>query len=279
MFYDPTLFDYNLIIPVWAWMIIGMILVGMLMIVLMAISWWLLRPVSSYGKVNDAATAKGSPTQVFSIWKNRSFVIEMMYYYGNVLAYANPMEKMQMWFHNSEKATGISANKPVMITRDGFDGTVDFIAEMAVCETPRKFNADWGFELVKRTDMNGNPVLGADGKPIIDQKERKDSEGNSYLMSTFADIRKRMKLLEKLYPDGINIPIYQLYDLAKIYQFTPQGQDSLEFGGVTIDDAREWMREDETEKPGWFERNSLFVVCILVGIIATAFVYMAFPVK
>jgi hypothetical protein len=149
---------------------------------------------------------------------------------------------------------------------------------MAVCEIPRIFNQDWGFELVPRTDINGNEVLDELGQPIMKEQERKDPNGDSYLMATFSDIRKRLKLLEKLYPDGVRIPIYQLYDLAKVYQFTPQGQDSLEFGGVLIDDAREWLLDNDKEPEGWFSKNSLLLLCLLVGIVTTAIVFVQFPV-
>ena len=278
LFYNPQFFDNTtLILPVWMWTIMVLAFFGFIAVVLMFYVWFIMKPVSGFGKVGDAATAKGSPTQVFSIWKNRSFVIESMWYYGNILAYGNPLQKMQMWFHNSEKATGVSANKPVMITRDGFDGTVDFVAEMAVCEIPRIFNADWGMEVVQKTGIKGEPIVDETGQPVMMERERKDADGQSYLMTTFADIRKRLKLLDKLYPDGVPIPIYQLYDLAKIYQFTPQGQDSLEFGGVLVDDAREWLLDADKEKPGWFSRNSLLILCLLVGIVTTAIVFVEFP--
>ena len=252
--------------------------VGGIVIIMMVYVSFVMKPVSGFGKVGDAATAKGSPTQVFSVWKNRSFVIESMWYYGNILAYGNPLEKMQMWFHNSEKATGISANKPVMITRDGFDGTVDFVAEMAVCEVPRIFNEDWGFEVVPRVDINNQPMKDENGEIIMKSQERKDADGNPYILASFADIRKRFRVLEKLYPDGVPIPIYQLYDLAKIYQFTPQGQDSLEFGGILVDDAREWLLDSDKEKPGFFSKNALLIICLMVGIVTTAIIFVQFPV-
>lgn len=277
IFYQPEFLDYTIIMPIWAWIILIMVFIGFVGAIAMIYIWFIMKPVAGYGEVGDAATAKGSPTQTFSIWKNRSFVIESMWYYGNILAYGNPLNKMQMWFHNSEKATGLSASKPVMITRDGFDGTVDFIAEMAVCEIPRIFNKDWGFELVPKTDINGLPIV-EDGKPVMIERERKDQNGELYILSTFADIRKRMKILEKLYPSGIPVPIYQLYDLAKVYQFTPQGQDSLGFGGDLVEEAKEWLDNSDKEKPGWFERNSLLVICVLVGIVTTSIIYMVFPV-
>ena len=278
VFYNPELLDYNLLVPVWFWILLIMAFVGFVGLMIMVYVWFIMRPVAGYGQVGDAATAKGSPTQTFSIWKNRSFVIESMWYYGNILAYGNPLLKMQMWFHNSEKATGVSANKPVMITRDGFDGTVDFIAEMAVCEIPKTFNKDWGFELVPKLDIDNQPIVDDEGDPVMIERERRDQDGNLYILSTFADIRKRMKLLEKLYPEGIFVPIYQLYDLAKIYQFTPQGQDSLGFGGDLVEEAKEWLLDSDKEKPGWFAANSLLIICLLVGIVSTAVVFMEFPV-
>lgn len=283
-FYAPGSFDYNLLMPVWAWIILAMVFFGFLVLIGMAYVFLIMRPISGFGKVGDASTAKGSPTQVFSIWKNRSFVIEALWYYGNILAYANPLKKMQMWFHNSEKATGLSAGKPVMITRDGYDGTVDFIAEMAVCEIPKIFNRDWGTELRQKRVFEPSTkkwvlVVDDHNEPILETVERKDDEGNPYIISSFSDIRHRMKLVEQLYPDGIPIPIYQPYDLAKIYQYTPQGQDSLEFGGVTIDDAKEWLINEDKPPKSWFEKNALLLLCVVIGIIGVAFVFMAFPIS
>ncbi len=278
-FYMPEFFDMNLIVPVWLWILLGMIFIGFIAMIGMLYIWFIMRPVAGYGSVGDASTAKGSPTQVYSIWKNRSFCVESLWYYGNILAYGDPFSKMQMWFHNSEKATGVAAGKPVMITRDGYDGTVDLIAEMAMCEIPKIFNRDWGFERVQQTDIDGNPAFDQSGLPIMVERERKDQNNEPYILASFADIRKRMKLLEKLYPDGIRIPIYKRYDLSEVYVYTPQGQDSLELGGVLIDDAHELVRDEDEEKPGWFEKNSLLIIVVMVGIISTAFIFMAFPVK
>ena len=278
LFYMPSLFDYNLIIPVWLWIILIMIFLGFVAAVAMVYVWYVLRPVAGYGSVGDTTTAKGSPTQVFSIWKNRSFVIECMWYYGNMLAYANPLKQMQIWFHNSEKATGTSANKSVMVVRDGFDGTVDFIAEMAMCEIPKRFNADWGFELVPAVDVDGNPVIGEDGKQMMREVERKDDKGESYLLTKFSHIRQRMPLLEKLYPDGVEIPIYKPYDLSEVYRYTPKSQDSLKYGADIVEEAKEWAREDDKDAPGLIDKYGLVILCALVGFFSTGFVWYIFPI-
>ena len=279
IFYDPTFWDYQLLIPVYMWIALIILFVGFVVIVAMIYIWFVMRPVAGYGSVGDAATAKGSPTQVFSIWKNRSFVIESMFYYGNLLAYGNPLNKMQMWFHNSEKATGISAGKPVMITRDGFDGTVDFIAEMAVCAIPVMFNEQWGFELVQKNDLDGIPILNENGQPVMYERERKDENGQPYMLTTFSDVRKRLPILEKLWPLGIPIDIYKQYDLAEIYRFTPQDQDSLKFGGDLVEEAKEWAREDTDEKPGFFDKYGLVIICAIIGMGTLGFIWYVFPIK
>jgi hypothetical protein len=281
-FYMPEFFDMNLLMPLWAWILLGMIFVGFVAAVAMLYIVLIMKPVAGFGKVGESSLAKGSPTQVFSIWKNRSFVIESLWYYGNILAYGDPIKKMQMWFHNSEKATGLSAGKPVMITRDGYDGTVDFIAEMAVCEIPKIFNRDYGFEQRQKREFDPQSnkwvlSVDADGNAIMETVERKDDNGKPISISSFADIRRLMPTLVKLYP-LIPIPIYQLYDLAIIYQFTPQGQDSLEFGGITMDDAKEWLISEDKPPKSWFEKNALLLMCVLMGIMGVAFVYMAFPI-
>lgn len=278
MFFDPFFWDnQSLLLPVWLWIILAMVFIGFVACVAMIYIWFVMRPVSGYGAVGDASTAKGSPTQVFSIWKNRSFIIESMWYYGNLLAYGNPLAKMQMWFHNSEKATGISANKPVMITRDGFDGTVDFIAEMAMCEVAPRFNREWGTEMVPRKDIDGKILLDDRGEILYKEQERKDENGDPYMLIRFSDIRRRMPLLEKLYPDGVEIPIYQQYDLAKIYQYTPQEQDSLKFGGDIVEEAKEWVREDEQSTPGILDKFALLGVCALIGIASIGILWYILP--
>jgi len=280
MAFDPNTWDYTLLLPIWGWIIIFLLGVGFVVLVAMVYVWIIMRPVSGYGAVGDStALSKGSPTQVFSIWKNRSFVIECVWYYGNMLAYGNPLTKMQMWFHNSEKATGVSAEKPVMITRDGFDGTVDFIAEMAVCEIPPLFNSQWGFELVPRTDINGRVVIGEDGTPELKEVERKDDNGIQYMLSTFSDIRTRMSLLEKLYPDGVPIPIYKPYDLSEIYRYTPQNQDSLKFGADIVEEAKEWSRDDERNTPGLFDRFGLLIICGICGIASVGMLWYILPIR
>jgi hypothetical protein len=292
LFYMPSLFDYNLIIPVWLWIILIMLFLGFVAAVAAFYVWYVLRPVAGYGSVGDTATAKGSPTQVFSIWKNRSFVIECMWYYGNMLAYANPLKQMQIWFHNSEKATGTSAGKSVMVVRDGFDGTVDFLAEMAMCEIPKRFNADWGFELVPAVDVDGNPmfepvideygnpVMGTDGVPekrqLMREVERRDVDGIPYILSTFSDIRKRMPLLEKLYPD-VEIDIYKPYDLSEVYRYTPKNQDSLKYGADIVEEAKEWAKEDDKGAPGLIDRYGLIVLCAMIGLATTGAVWYIFP--
>jgi hypothetical protein len=292
LFYMPYLFDYNLIIPVWLWIIIAMIFIGFVAAVAGFYVWYVLRPVAGYGSVGDTVTAKGSPTQVFSIWKNRSFVIECMWYYGNMLAYSNPLKQMQIWFHNSEKATGTSASKSVMVVRDGFDGTVDFVSEMAMCEIPKRFNADWWFELVPAvdvdgkpmfepvTDSDGNTVMDTDGVPVTRQMmrevERKDADGKPYILSTFSDIRKRMPILEKLYPD-VEIDIYKPYDLSEVYRYTPKSQDSLKYGADIVEEAKEWAHDDDKGAPGLIDKYGLIILCAMIGLGSTGIVWYIFP--
>ena len=267
--FDPNLMDLSIIgVPLWLWLIIAIIFAGLIMITAMAIYWWIMRPVASAGSVGDAATAKGSPTQVFSIWKNRSFVIEGMWYYGNILAYGNPLQKMQMWIHNSEKATGVSANKPLMITRDGFNVVIDLIAEMAMCEIPEMFHRDFGWETVQDVDENGVPLIDDDGHPVLIKCERLDSKGNPVALTSFAAIYRAMPFLEKKYPAGVPIPIYQPYDLSKVYRFTPQNEDSLKLGVDLVEEAKEWARDEEGKDPGFFDKYGVMIICGFVGLIS-----------
>jgi hypothetical protein len=267
--FDPNLMDLNILgAPLWFWMMLALVIVGFAMLVAILIYWFIMRPVASAGSVGDTATAKGSPTQVYSIWKNRSFVIDRMWYYGNILAYSNPLTQMQMWIHNSEKATGIAAGKPLMITRDGFNVVVDLIAEMAMCEIPEIFHRDFGWEIVQETDINGKPILDDNGQPVMVKRERLDKNGNPIALTSFAAIFRMMPFLEKNYPAGVPIPIYQPYDLSKIYRFTPQNEDSLKLGVDLVEEAKEWARDEEGKEPGFFDKFGMIIVLGGIGLLS-----------
>ena len=278
IYFDPFFWDnQTLILPVWLWIILILCVVGFISLILMVVIWFVMRPVAGYGEVGDASTAKGSPTQTFSIWKNRSFIIERLWYYGNILSYADPVAKMQAWFHNSEKATGMAANKPVMITRDGFDGTVDFIAEMAVCAVTPVFNEAVGTELIPITDENGNPVY-RDGRQVMREEVRVDPDGKPYMITSFASFRDRIPMLKKMFPDVVEIDIYQNYDLAEIYRYTPQNHDSLKFGSDNVATAMKRARAMVTEVPGIIDRFGLVIICGVLGFASLGALWYVLPI-
>jgi hypothetical protein len=269
MAFDPNFMDMNILgAPLWLYLMLAIVFAGFVMIVAIIIYWFIMRPVASAGSVGDTATAKGSPTQVYSIWKNRSFVIDRMWYYGNILAYSNPLNQMQMWIHNSEKATGVAAGKPLMITRDGFNVVVDLIAEMAMCEIPEMFHRDFGYEIVQDVDLDGKPIVDTDGEPVMIKRERLDKNGNPVALTTFAAIYRMLPFLEKHYPAGVPIPIYQPYDLSKVYRYTPQNEDSLKLGVDLVEEAKEWARDEEGKEPGFFDKYGLVIILGGVGLLS-----------
>lgn len=289
LFYNPDFLDNTaLVLPVWVWIILLLCFIGFVGICCMGYIYLIMRPCSGFGKVDgkigDNSIAKGAPTQVFSIWKNRNFAIETLWYYGNILAYGNPLKHMQMWIHSSEKATGVAAGRPVMITRDNFNGTIDLIAEMAMVALAKNFNKDYGLEKKQKLDPDtGLPLIDYEGNPIYEFVERVDDNGIPIRITSFSDIWNRLGLLEKLYPSGVNIPIYSLHDLSEINQYTPQNEDSLKYGSKIVDDARYDMGSPE-EKPnggimGFITKNSLLILCLLFGLISTCLVWVIFPVK
>ena len=291
---DPTVFwvdwrfwdNTSLVLPVWMWIAIALVFIGFVSVVGIAYVWFVMRPVAGY---NSAGTKqdvpKGAWTQVFSIWKNRSFVIESLLYYGNVLAYPDCLTRMQMWLHTSERAAGLSAEKPVFVCRDGFSGTADFVAEMAVCEIAKTFNEDYGWEWVPKVGPDGaietydevdewGTVIAT--KQVMIRQEVKDDAGNSVCIPDFTGFRYRIPFLQKAYP-VVRIPIYKPYDLSEIYTFTPKGEDALKFGSVIVDDARRWQRKDEGEQPGWLAKNQVFIACCGVCLLFVIGMFVIFP--
>jgi hypothetical protein len=96
------------------------------------------------------------------------------------------------------------------------------------------------------------------------------------MLSTFSDIRHRMPLLEKLYPD-VEIDIYKPYDLAEVYRYTPKNQDSLKYGADIVEEAKEWAKEDDKGAPGLIDKYGLVMVCAIVGFFSTGMVWYIFP--
>jgi hypothetical protein len=267
---DPIWDNATLVAPLWVWIILIECFIGFVVVVGMIYVWFIMRPVAPFGSAGGAVNAKGSPTQTYSIWKNRSFVIENLWYYGNVLAYGDPLKQMQMWYHNSEKATGVAASKPVMITRDGFNGTVDLIAEMAMCEIPKLWNARFGFEKVQKVDAaTGFPMQNDDGTPIFIEQERKDRAGKSLILSNFADIREKWRILQAKFPDGVPIPMYKLYDLSEVYQWTPQDEDALKFGADLVEEAKIWAKEEDKKELGLMDKYGFFIICAIIGFVSS----------
>ena len=59
IFYNPQLFDYTVGLPVWMWIILILVFVGVVSLCIMVYVWLVMKPVAGYGKVKDASTAKG----------------------------------------------------------------------------------------------------------------------------------------------------------------------------------------------------------------------------
>ena len=50
-----------------------------------------------------------------------------------------------------------------------------------------------------------------------------------------------------------------------MYQWTPQDEDSLKFGADIVEEAKEWAKEDDKDKPGFMDKYGFFIICAIIG--------------
>ena len=84
-------------------------------------------------------------------------------------------------------------------------------------------------------------------------------------------------MLEKLYPEHIEIDIYKNYDLAEIYRYTPQNHDSLKFGSDMVASAMKRAKEKVKEVPGIIDRFGLVIICGVLGFASLGALWYVLP--
>lgn len=235
MIVDP-IFDSGLInIPVWFW-----ILIIFCVILIITNFWWIykwmnMKPVLGY----LYAFRSGTP-QTMYLGKNRSFSIKHLEYTDSVLAYEK-IEEISKWLVQSPKSIGRLGGLSTLIVRDNYDYSVDPLSEIALCRLAH----DWNLKH-------------ADDNPLNCYKdfERLRMDGS----------------LEAEYPDGIVIPLYNIYDPSLIQKYLPTGRSAGTFGSHLTLKARE-MRADRSQEK-WYDKYIPAGIAVSIGIIMIIFAYM-----
>jgi hypothetical protein len=210
---DPTMDLLIMNIPVWLFIIIGILLFT----IVSNIYWFRKRSIMGPVLGYNTALKLGKPVTLF-LGKNKSFFIEYLEYYDKVLSYKDTT-KLSKWLMESPKSGGRMGGLSTFLVRDDLDYTLDPVAELAICKLADRWNEKYA---------NTNPI-------------------NSY--RDFAKLRDS-GALEAEYPEGVEIPMYSIYDPSLIQKYLPRGRSSGIFGSNLTSRANA-LRKDKTQESKW----------------------------
>lgn len=234
VYIDPVMDTAIAAIPIWLW-----VLMFMLFGIVGSNFWWIYKrmimaPVLGYLE----AFRNGQPQTIF-LGKNRAFKIKYLEYIDSVLAYKDVFE-ISKWLVQSPKSVGRLGGLSTMMVRDNYDYSVDPVAEVAICTLAKEWNI-----------YNENDPM------------------NNY--NDFDRLRSSGKL-ETQYPDGIVIPLYNIYDPSLIQKYLPQGRSAGTFGSHLTEKARS-MRTDKSQEK-WYEKYVPVGLAVSVSLIMLILSYM-----
>jgi len=234
-YFDPIMDIAVMSIPIWFWVIL---LVGVILIA--TNFWWIYKrmkmsPILGY---LDALRA-GQPQTLF-LGKNRAFLIKYLEYIDSVLAYKK-IEEVSKWLVQSPKSVGRLGGLSTLIVRDNYDYSVDPIAEIAICKLAENWN----------------------------KMHSEDDPMNCY--NDFVRLRDNGKL-EDAFPEGVLIPVYNVYDPSLIQKYLPQGRSAGTFGSYITQKARE-MRTDKSQEK-WYEKYIPIGIALSVSLIMLILSFM-----
>jgi hypothetical protein len=201
-------------VPIWFW-----ILVVIAFSIVMTNFWWIYKrmvmaPVSGY----LSAFKSGQPQTIF-LDKNKSFSIKFLEYIDGVLAYKE-VSNISKWLVQSPTSVARLGGLSTLIVRDNYDYSVDPIAEIAICTLASSWNSKY-----------------------------KDNSITNY--KDYESYRDSGQL-EAEYPNGVPIPLYNIYNPSLIQKYLPSGRSAGTFGSHLTSKARE-MRTDKSQEK-WYEK-------------------------
>jgi len=219
--------------------------------------------------------ASQEDVQTWVMGKTQRLTIEMLRYVDSVLSYYTPT-RISKWHHNTPMSVMHVGGLPALMVSDDFDQTRDVVSEIAICHAAEHFNEFF------------TPVT-----QVLDAINRGDTASLETMMDRerIEKIRKALvdiggcevkeiqpidnyreyercghKILRILWPDGIPIPVYSIYNPVKFRKYFPKGCSAGLFGGVLIREARELVVN--TPEKGLLEKILPFAGLILIDILA-----------
>lgn len=230
-----------------------------------------------YGYKDALMNGSISAQQTIVFTKSRKWFIRMLTYHSEGILYFQNLMKTDMWHMGASSEVGTLGGLSAAITKDNFDEVVDPIADIALCTVCDRFNhGDFGDEKNRKRASQETKMLTferfngteCDMQTAIAERMLPDS------ISDFKDFIALRPVLETIWPDGIKIACYTIYDPYASDKFTPKQRSASLFGGLILQKARDFASENIPEL-GFWDRNGIAMILILGGVIIMGASYFA----
>lgn len=242
-------------IPLWVFITAGFFL----LLLYVFISWFIrIRRMSGVsGYVQAAAANNQEDMQVWIFGKTKKLTIECLKYWGGMIHYPVLTGKITKWRHPSISSTANIGGVTAVFASDDYDHTRDMISEIALTTAGETFNRNIDTIIAEARRMGQPEHVIARIKPI----------------SCFSDYeRYGREVLGWIYPDGIPIKSYSIFDHTSFRKFFPKGRDGDFSGGVFLRKSRKL--KPPRKDTGWFNKFGGIALCIIfVGLLLFAAMY------
>lgn len=235
-----TLANGTIGLPLWLFISAGVVL-----FFLYVLLKWIFK-IRRMGAVKGYVTAADKGTQEdIQVWvfgKTKKLTIECLKYWGSMIHYPANI-KITKWYHSSIMATITLGGQTAVAVSDDYDHTRDIVSEIALTEAMELFNANQeNLQAYKDEHNIGSLTV----SPI----------------SSFNDYRNYgRKTLEMLYPEGLPIPSFSMFDHTKFRKIFPKGRDGDLQGGIFLRKSRK-LRERIRDE-GWLGKVLPLAICVV----------------
>jgi len=240
-------------LPLWLFITAGFILI--LLWVILSWVFRIRRMRSVKGYVEAAGKGTQEDMQVWIFGKTKKLTIECLKYWGGMVHYPLGV-KITKWRHASIMSTMNIGGVPALAVSDDYDHTRDMVSEIALCVAGDSFNKDQSklIQLIKEKKVPQTTAV----SPIT-------------CFSDYKDYGRAV--LELLYPEGIWIPSWSMFDAEKFRKYFPRGRDGDLSGGIFLRKSRKLKAR--TKDIGIISKLLPIGLCVLfVGILVFGAMYV-----
>ena len=240
-----SLFDWSPFLGLPAWLFITILFILFFLYVVMSWIFKIRRMSAVRGYVVAADKGTQEDMQVWIFGKTKKLTIECLKYWGGMIHFPANV-KITKWRHPSIECTMKIGGQPAVAVSEDYDHTRDFVSEIALC---------YACDLVNENH-----------KQYQDELKRRGFNGQEYVVrpiSSFKDYETfGRRILAAIFPDGIPVPSYSIFDHTRFRKYFPKGRDGDLKGGIFLRKASK-LRAYLGNPGGLFAKAAPLMVCIV----------------